>query len=160
MARAFPGPLTVLFNRYSLLTRWFPRNRFSRAYLLSDWDHATARDVDWLSGACLLARREAVAAVGGMDEGFFLFNEDVDWCRRMRQAGWIVAYEPAASAVHEVGASRSRVAARVVWARHIGMIRYLHKHRVVHPALAPAADALVLARAAAMLALNALRRPG
>src|SRR5512143_1305780 len=114
-ARAFPDHFTFLFNRYSLLTRWFPRNRFSRRYLLTDWDHATPREVDWVSGACMVARRAAVEQVGGMDEAFFMFNEDVDWCRRMKQAGWAVTYEPAAVVVHHIGASRSRVAARVIW---------------------------------------------
>jgi len=156
-ARSFPDPLTFLFNRYSLLTRLFPGNRFSRRYLLTDWDHATAREVDWVSGACMLARRAAIAQAGAMDEAFFMFNEDVDWCRRMWQAGWTVTYEPAAVVTHHVGASRSRVAARVIWSRHLGMIHYFHKHHPTHPLLALPADALVLLRAALMLAANALR---
>ena len=156
-ARAFPDSLTFLFNRYSLLTRLFPRNRFSRRYLLSDWDHASVREVDWVSGACLLARRAAVEQVGGMDEAFFMFNEDVDWCRRMRQAGWAVSYEPAAVVVHHVGASRSRVAARVIWGRHVGMIHYFHKHHPTSPLLSLPADALILLRAALMILANALR---
>jgi GT2 family glycosyltransferase len=92
-ARSFPDHLTFLFNRYSLLTRLFPGNRFSRRYLLTDWDHASVREVGWISGACMLARRTAVEQVGGMDEAFFMFNEDVDWCRRMKPAGWAVTYE-------------------------------------------------------------------
>ncbi len=156
-ARSFPGPFTFLFNRYSLLTRWFPRNRWSRRYLLSDWDHASAREVDWISGACMLARREAVRQVGGMDEAYFMFNEDVDWCRRMKQAGWAVGYEPAAEVVHHVGASRSRVAPRVIWGRHLGMIHYFHKHHPVGPLLSWPADALILLRAVLLLAANALR---
>jgi len=89
-ARSFPNHLTFLFNRYSLLTRLFPNNAHSRRYLLSDWDHATIRRVDWVSGACMLVRRKAIEDVGAMDETFFMFNEDVDWCRRMNVSGWEV----------------------------------------------------------------------
>ncbi len=156
-ARAFPDHLTFLFNRYSLLTRWFPNNRFSRRYLLTDWDHASAREVDWVSGACMLARRAAVEQVGGMDEAFFMFNEDVDWCRRMKQAGWNVTYEPSAVVVHHIGASRSHVAARVIWGRHLGMIHYFRKHHPTSPLLAWPAYALILLRACLMIAANALR---
>ena len=156
-ARSFPDHLTFLFNRYSLLTRIFPRNRFSRRYLLTDWDHASAREVDWVSGACMMVRREAIAQVGGMDERFFMFNEDVDWCRRMKLAGWAVAYVPDAVVVHHIGASRSRVAARVIYARHLGMIHYFHKHHPTHPVLSFFADAFILLRAGLMMAANALR---
>jgi GT2 family glycosyltransferase len=156
-ARSFPGPLTFLFNRYSLLTRLFPGNRFSRRYLLTDWDHASVREVDWVSGACMLARREAVGQVGGMDEAFFMFNEDVDWCRRMRSADWAVTYEPAAVVTHHIGASRARVATRVIWGRHLGMIHYFHKHHPTNPLLSLLADALILLRALLMIAANTLR---
>jgi hypothetical protein len=157
-ARSFPGPLTFFFNRYSLLSRLFPANPWSRRYLLSDWDHASVRAVDWISGAAMMARRAAVAEVGGMDEGYFMFNEDVDWCRRMAYAGWTVSYEPAAEVVHHVGASRARVAARVIWGRHLGMIRYFHTHHPTHPLVAWPADALIVLRGALMIAANALRR--
>jgi GT2 family glycosyltransferase len=156
-ARAFPDHLTFLFNRYSLLTRVFPNNPFSRRYLLTDWDHATPRDVDWVSGACLLVRREAVARVGGMDEAFFMFNEDVDWCRRMKLAGFAVCYVPDAVVVHHIGASRRRVAPRVIVERHRGMIHYFHKHHPSNPVLRVLADGLILARAGVMIAANALR---
>ena len=156
-ARSFPDHLTFLFNRYSLLTRLFPGNPFSRRYLLTDWDHASVRQVDWLSGACLLVRRRAIEAVGPMDEAFFLFNEDVDWCRRMRDAGWDVCYVPDAVAIHHIGASRSKVESRVIYERHRGMIHYFHKHHPTHPALSFFADTLIMARAGLMIAANALR---
>ena len=156
-ARAFPDQLAFLFNRYSLLTRWFPDNPYSRRYLLTDWDHATVRDVDWLSGACLMVRREAIRQVGPMDERFFMFNEDVDWCRRMKQAHWTVTYVPEAGAVHHVGASRRRVAARVIVERHRGMIHYFHKHHPTNPVLTFLADTLIMVRAGVMLAHNAFR---
>ena len=156
-ARAFPDHLTFLFNRYSLLTRLFPNNRFSRRYLLTDWDHASVREVDWLSGACLLVRRAAIEQVGAMDEAFFLFNEDVDWCRRMRLADWAVTYVPDAVVVHHVGASKSKVDPKVIYERHRGMIHYFHKHHPTNPILTWIADSLILLRAGFMMAANALR---
>jgi GT2 family glycosyltransferase len=156
-ARSFPGPLTFLFNRYSLFTRLFPRNPFTRRYLLTDWDHDSVREVDWVSGACMMARRTAIEQVGGMDEAYFMFNEDVDWCRRMKQAGWAVTFEPAAAVVHRIGASRTKVAARVIWGRHLGMIHYFHKHHPANPLLSLPADGFILLRALLMIAANAVR---
>jgi GT2 family glycosyltransferase len=156
-ARMFPDHFTFLFNRYSLLTRLFPGNPFSRRYLLTDWDHASVREVDWVSGACLLVRREAIERVGPMDEAFFMFNEDVDWCRRMKLAGWSVCYVPGAVVVHHIGASRRKVQSRVIYARHLGMIHYFHKHHPTNPLVSFFADALIMARAGLMMAANALR---
>ena len=157
-ARAFPDHLTFLFNRYSLLTRLFPNNPFSRRYLLTDWDHKSARVVDWVSGACMLVRRDAVARVGGMDEAFFMFNEDVDWCRRMKDAGYAVWYVPDATVVHHIGASRTRVAPRVIVERHRGMIHYFRKHHRANPVVDALASAFIMLRARLMLAANARRR--
>ena len=156
-ARSFPDHLTFLFNRYSLLTRLFPNNPWSRRYLLTDWDHASVRSVDWLSGACLLVRRDAIDTVGPMDETFFMFNEDVDWCRRMKTAGWDVVYVPEAVVVHHIGASRKRVAAKVIYERHRGMIHYFNKHHPTNPLLALVANTAIMARAGIMMAANALR---
>ena len=156
-ARSFPTHLTFLFNRYSLLTRLFPNNPFSRRYLLTDWDHTSVRAVDWLSGACLLVRRSAIEKVGPMDEAFFMFNEDVDWCRRMKVAGFDVVYVPDAVIVHHVGASKRKVAAKVIYGRHLGMVHYFHKHHPTNPLLALLADTLIMTRAGLMIAANALR---
>lgn len=156
-ARSFPTHLTFLFNRYSLLTRLFPGNPWSRRYLLSDWDHASPRSVDWVSGAAMFVRRAAVDAVGGMDEAFFMFNEDVDWCRRMKLAGWSVDYVSDARVTHHIGASKGRTSDKVILERHRGMIHYFRKH---HPAPAPLdalAAALIMLRARLMLAANALK---
>ena len=156
-ARSFPDHFTFLFNRYSLLTRLFPNNPYSRRYLLSDWDHRSVREVDWLSGACLLVRRAAIDEVGAMDEAYFMFNEDVDWCRRMKLAGWANVFVPDAEVVHHVGASRGRVAPRVIVERHRGMIHYFHKHHPTNPVLRTLADAVILARAGVMLVGNAFK---
>jgi hypothetical protein len=155
--RGFPTPAAFLFNRYSLLTRLFPGNRWSRQYLLSDWDRTTEREVDWLSGACLMARREAIDQVGGMDEQFFMFNEDVDWCRRMNLAGWKVVFTPSAVGTHEIGASKRRVSARVIWGRHAGMIHYFRKHHPMNPILDLLVSGMIVMRAGLMFMTNALK---
>ena len=157
-ARSYPSPWAFLFNRYSLLTRLWPRNPWTRRYLLSDWDHASPRSVDWVSGAAMLARRAAVAEVGGMDEVFFMFNEDVDWCRRMNMAGWTVDYVPAAEVVHHIGASRGGASNRVILERHRGMIHYFRKH---HPSPGPLdalAALLIMTRARVLMLLNGRQR--
>jgi N-acetylglucosaminyl-diphospho-decaprenol L-rhamnosyltransferase len=156
-ARSFPDPFTFLFNRYSLLTRLFPGNRFSRRYLLSDWDHASVRAVDWLSGACLMVRRTAIDEVGPMDEAYFMFNEDVDWCRRMKQGGWDVVYVPEALIHHDIGASRKKVSSKVIVERHRGMIHYFHKYHPSNPVLTVLADTVIRLRAGLMLAANAIK---
>lgn len=112
-ARGDPDMLTGLFGRTSLLRRLLPRLAVSQRNIVA---RAVARDdtaltVDWLSGACMLARREALAAVRGFDERYFLYWEDADLCRRLRAHGYAVRYAPMATAVHRVGHS-SRTARR------------------------------------------------
>jgi GT2 family glycosyltransferase len=126
--RRFPGYLTIFFGRYSLLTRLLPQNPVSRRYLYLDWDHASVAEVDWLSGACLMVRRDVFEWVGPLDEEYFLFVEDMDWCRRIRDAGFSVVYLPEARVTHRVGASHARLPPETVLARHRAMFRYVRKH--------------------------------
>lgn len=156
--RSFPSPATFLFNRYSLLTLLWPGNPWSRRYLLSDWDRSTDRSVDWLSGSCMLVRRAAIEQVGGMDETFFMFNEDVDWCRCMKNAGWSVDFVVGAEAMHHIGASRRHTSPRVILERHRGMIHYFRKHHPLPALLDPLAAALIMLRARIMLLVNETRR--
>jgi hypothetical protein len=72
---------------------------------LHDWGIDEPVEVEWVSGACLVARREAVEQIGGLDERIFMYFEDNDWCRRMRLAGWQVWYNPRAEITHFGGAS-------------------------------------------------------
>ncbi|MBE0565668.1 MAG: glycosyltransferase, partial [Krumholzibacteria bacterium] len=90
----------TLLLRRTILGRLFPDSATVRRHLMKDFDHRSARPVDWILGGCLLARREAVARTGPMDERFFLYFEDVDWCYRMWQAGFEVVYTPEARFIH------------------------------------------------------------
>ncbi|PFG73923.1 glycosyltransferase family 2 protein [Tepidiforma thermophila] len=134
-ARAFPSHRNALFNRHSLLTRLFPRNPWSRRYLLSDWDHNDIRSVDWVSGAFMLIHRRALAAVGIFDPAYFFSIEDVDFCRRVHNAGLDVRYFPGASVRHRVGGSSRRAVYRAMAGHHRGMWRYYRKHFRGNPLL-------------------------
>jgi len=126
--RRFPSYQTALFNRYSILTRLFPENRFSQSYLMSADDHSATREVDWVSGAALMVRREAFSEVGLLDENFIMYSEDVDWCYRMHEAGWKVYFFPEAQIYHYIGQSTSQ---RLIWSilvRHLSMYRFYKKH--------------------------------
>ena len=125
--RAFPGYSTAFFNRYSALTKLLPGNRYSRDYLMADFDHASERDVDWVSGAALMFPRTVFDAIGGWDAGYFMFNEDVDFCHRVHDAGYRVVYDPAVAVYHSIGASES-TSTRLIVERHRSMWRYYRKH--------------------------------
>jgi len=84
---------------------------------------------DWVSGSCLLARADALAAVGRFDEGYFLYEEDVDLCRRLRAAGWKIAYHPGAIVVHGLGRSAARAPRRVRLDYQRSHLRYYRRHR-------------------------------
>jgi GT2 family glycosyltransferase len=105
-----------------------PRNRFTADYLMRDWAHDEPRAVDWLSGACLMARRELIEAVGGLDEGYFMYFEDVEWSRRAWDAGWEVHYLPEPVVLHEVGKSSDRRPKRMIVMHHQSAYRYFRKY--------------------------------
>jgi len=108
-ARGFPTPFTGLFGRSTLLTKWFPKNPLTRRNVLTTKsDGITPMEVDWVSGACMVVRRKALDDVGHMDERFFMYWEDADWCKRMWQSRWKVIYFPRAAVVHYVGVSSGK----------------------------------------------------
>jgi GT2 family glycosyltransferase len=128
-ARAFPTPMTAFFGRSSLLTKMFPENRLTLKNILTQQcDQETCREVDWVSGACMLVRRIAVDEVGLMDERFFLYWEDADWCRRMCEKGWRVVYYPRASIIHYSGASSKKRDIRSLLDFHVSAYKLFCKH--------------------------------
>lgn len=151
-ARSFPGHHNAFFNRHSLTTRFLPSNRWSREYLMSDWEHDGIRDVDWVSGAFMFIHRRALDAIEGLDEGYFFSIEDVDYCRRLRDAGLRVVYHPGACVQHRIGASSRKVVYRAMAAHHRGMWRYYRKHLRGNIAV----DALTAAGIAGRFGLHAL----
>jgi GT2 family glycosyltransferase len=134
-ARGDPDMLTGLFGRTTLLRKLSPFLPIAKRNIVVDEALRGGEEsviVDWLSGACMLARREALDAVEGFDERFFLYWEDADLCRRLRARGYHVRYVPGATAIHRVGQS-SRTA-RVSAIRAFHESAYLYYARHVAPA--------------------------
>ncbi len=127
----------------------WPRNPFTLRYRELDADPAVARDVDWASGAALWLRREAVDEIGGWDERFFMYLEDVDLGWRLGVAGWRVRYEPAGAVVHVGGLSTAGRPYRMILEHHRSSYRFVSKRW-------SGARRLLLVPAAAFLAGRAL----
>jgi N-acetylglucosaminyl-diphospho-decaprenol L-rhamnosyltransferase len=128
--RRFPTFGTALFESTPLAWRW-PQNRWARRYHMADQPlpgpDEPAQSVDWLVGAAIMTSRDVLDQVGGFDEGYFMYSEELDWCRRVAKAGWPIAFLPSARVIHYEGKSSEQV----VTARHIrfqsSKIRYFRK---------------------------------
>jgi len=126
-ARGDPDMLTGLFGRTSRLRRLLPWLAVSKrnVVLATDQESDTSPVVQWLSGACMLARRDALAAARGFDPRYFMYWEDADLCRRLRGKGYQVRYVPRATAVHRVGqSSRTVRSASIRWFHESAYVYY------------------------------------
>jgi N-acetylglucosaminyl-diphospho-decaprenol L-rhamnosyltransferase len=121
-ARTFPDLVDAM--GHGLFGLVAPNNRWTRRYRLLDWDHSGPADVDWISGACFVARRQAWNQVGGFDPAYFMYMEDVDLCWRLGRAGWKLGYQPAARVVHAQGVSTDQRPYRMLAAHHRSMWRF------------------------------------
>jgi len=126
--RRFPT-LATAFLESTKLQQWFPRSRvLTRYYMLDTRDDAT-QEVDWINGAAMFVRRAVYEQIGGFDEAFFMYSEELDWCYRAKQAGWQIAYLPTAQVTHYEGKSSEQVvAARDIYF-HSSKIRFFRKTR-------------------------------
>ncbi|MCK4548632.1 MAG: glycosyltransferase [Candidatus Krumholzibacteria bacterium] len=124
--------IRALFLRRTFFGKLFPRARALREHLMSDYDHTKARQVDWIIGACMIVRREAVAEVGLMDERFFLYFEDTDWCYRMKQHGRQVWYVPDSVMVHLYERSSAKSLLNKPFLLHmLSLMRYYEKWNTI-----------------------------
>lgn len=127
-ARVFPS--LALGLGHAMLGMFWRTNPFSAKYKMLDWGQSTYRDIDWVSGALMFVRRKAFDDVGGFDDGFWLYMEDVDLCKRLWEAGWKVAYDPDAHALHAGGTGTVKTARpfKFVAAHQKSFLRYFRKH--------------------------------
>lgn len=117
--RYFPTPWNEAVQRMGL-QRWFPRTRLVDDM---DWDHASVRDCDWVTGCFYLVRRQTVDEVGLFDPRYFLYNEEVDHCMAVRRAGWRVVYFPDTTVIHLGGESAQTLATLNQATRQVSVIQ-------------------------------------
>ena len=126
--RTFYDIKTLLYRR--TLLRWLLPNSIERRHLLLDWDHNEVREVEWVLGTCMMVRRDAIKGVGVLDERFFMYFEDVDWCKRMKKKGWKVFYVPHAQMIHHhMRQSAKRGINRAKIEHFKSMCKFLIKYR-------------------------------
>ena len=123
--RRFPSLLESVVHGF--LGELWPDNPLTRRYQLKDLPTDRPREVDWVSGAAMLLRREAVEKVGGFDERYFMYVEDVDLCWRLRHAGYRVYFHPGFRVVHKVGRSSSQQSLRMLWEHHRSMLVFFRR---------------------------------
>ncbi len=157
--RSFPTPLTALW-RLGGLSRLRPESSHFGAYNLTHLPVDQATEVDSGSGACLLIRREVWDQLGGFDQRFFMYGEDLDLCWRMRELGFTVWYEPSARVVHRKGQSSRQVALPMLVAFHRSMWRFyrLHYLRGRNALWSPLVALGILVRLGWLLLVNSVRR--
>jgi GT2 family glycosyltransferase len=126
--RGFPT-LWRLSTEYLFLRKLAPRSRALNAFYAGGFAHDRPVEAEFLMGAVLLARRAAIEGVGGFDEDFFMFSEEVDLCYRLREHGWKVVFTPEAEFVHVGGASTSPAWGPMFREQLRGHLRFLEKHR-------------------------------
>jgi GT2 family glycosyltransferase len=124
--RRYPR-LRSTYARALFLHRIFPRASWTDELIRDERAYDHPGTPDWVSGACVLLRRSVLEELAGLDEGFFMYSEDIDLCRRLRQAGYALRYEPSAVVEHEGGASAPRTNLLPVLAA--SRLRYAAKHR-------------------------------
>jgi N-acetylglucosaminyl-diphospho-decaprenol L-rhamnosyltransferase len=123
--RGDPTPWRIA-TEWLFLRKLAPHSRVFNAYHGGPADYESVYEAEWLGGACLLVRRTALDEVGGFDEDFFLFSEELDWCYRFRQHGWKVLFFPGAEVTHVIGASHDP---RRYTDLVVSQLRFLQKHR-------------------------------
>ncbi len=110
------------------LDKIFPNSPTFGKYLMTDWNYATTRVVDVIMGAFMLARADVIKMVGLMDEAFFMYSEEVDWCYRFKEAGWKVYFCPDVEAVHLWGGSSKVIKTQSLIRLYKARVQFFRKH--------------------------------
>lgn len=125
--RGFPTPSASFYYAFGF-SKLFPNIPRFNQYQLGYLDPDDSYPVDCLVGAFMLVRRKAIDQVGGLDEDFFMYGEDIDWCYRIKQAGWDIYYYPKTHIIHYKGASSRKKPFKIIYEFHRAMVLFHKKH--------------------------------
>ena len=123
----FPSVVTELYDAL-YLSKLFPRSRVFGCYSMSYWDFDETREVDFVGGSCMMVRREAVEDVGLLDESYFMYTEEADWCYRMWDSGWKVYYYPGAQIIHLGGESAKKFGGDIRLYLYLSRNKFIRKY--------------------------------
>jgi len=124
----FPSALNSLLSAL-YLNKLFPHSRFFSREVMTWWDRGDVREVEVVTGCFMLVRREALDEVGWMDERFFMYAEETDWCYRFRKAGWQVLFAPVAEIVHLGGQSTAKRSAEMLVQLRLSILKFVRKNQ-------------------------------
>lgn len=125
--RSFPTPQNALYNALKL-DKLFPHNKKFGEYNLTYLDEDEIHEVDCLVGAFMMVRKEAIEEVGLLDENFFMYGEDIDWCYRIKKAGWKIVYYPKTKIIHYKGGSSKKKNPKLIYEFYRAMYLFFEKH--------------------------------
>lgn len=124
---AFPT-LTTEFYTAVQLDKLFPHSQTFGKFLMTYWDFDEVRAVDAVMGAFMLVRRQVLDQVGGMDESYFMYSEEIDWCYRIKKQGWQIIYNPAVQTIHVWGGSSQRVRGEMLIQLYRSKVAFFRKN--------------------------------
>lgn len=125
--RSLPTMIDIFWDLTGL-SRLFPRSRTFGRWRLRWFDYDRAQEVEQPMASCLMFRRSVLVELGGLDQRFPIFYNDVDLSRRLRDRGWTTLYVPEARVTHKRGASTGQVRSKMIWETHRSLFRYLRKY--------------------------------
>jgi GT2 family glycosyltransferase len=123
----FPSILNMFLSS-TYLYKLFPKNRFFGRERMTWWDRSDVRQVEVVTGCFMLVRREAIDQVGVMDERFFMYAEETDWCYRFRKNGWDVMFTPAGQIIHLGGQSAAKKPVATILQLRLSILMFIRKH--------------------------------
>lgn len=123
----FPSILNMLLSS-TYLYKLFPKNKFFGREQMTWWDRNDVRQVDVVTGCFMLVRREAIEQVGLMDERFFMYGEETDWCYRFHQKGWKVMFAPVGQIIHFGGQSTAQRPVAMIVQLRLSILKFMKKH--------------------------------
>ncbi len=124
----FPSILNMLLSS-TYLYKLFPKSKFFGRERMTWWDRSDVREVDVVTGCFMLVRQDAIKKVGSMDEQFFIYGEETDWCYRFKQANWKILFAPGAEIIHLGGQSAKKRATTMVVQLRKSILQFMKKHR-------------------------------